>query len=69
MHRGRRREAQLAAPGQQVHCFLVDGTTEWKIGILQLGKQLAHRSRIDHGAREGVLAERFRFLEHADVQL
>ena len=51
LHRGRRRETDRATARHEVDAFSAHWRTERKIFVLQLGKERAHRNRIDHRAR------------------
>jgi hypothetical protein len=42
---------------------------EGKVGVLEIGEELAKRGGIDDGARQVVLPQRFGLFEHADVEL
>ncbi len=62
-----RGQAQRAALRQQVDALRAHGRAQREFRVLQLREQLAQRSRVDDRARERVAAERFRLLEHRDL--
>ena len=52
-----------------MHRFRGDRLPEWKVGVLELGKQFAQGPGIDHRAGEVVLPQAAGFLEHRDVEV
>ena len=66
-HGRRRGQAQRAALRQQVDPLRAHGCAQGEVRVLELREQLAQRRRVDDRAREGMAAERFRLLEHRDL--
>ena len=69
MHRRRRRKTEFAALGREIHRLVRDRRPKREIGVLEVRKELAQGARVDDGARQRVLAECFRLLEHTDIEL
>jgi hypothetical protein len=66
-HGGRGGQAQRAALRQQIDPLRAHGRAQREIRVLQLREQLAQRRGIDHCSRQRMSAERFRLLEHRDL--
>ena len=69
VHGGRHGKAPLALGRQQIHSFLANRPAEREVGIPEMGKQLAEGAGIYDRPGQGVLSQRSRLLEHADVEL
>ena len=69
VHGGRRGDPERLARRQEVHRFGVHVAAEGKVGVLEVGKELAEGARVDDRTGEIVLAQAFGFLEDGDIEI
>ena len=66
VHRRGRGNPYRPSAGEHVHGFLFHRLPERKVVVAEIGKEVAKRRGVHHGARQAVLAQRRSFFQNAD---